>query len=790
MNDILTSEHHDPERKRQSYIAALLRVYNYYRILVAFSLLLIFVQVEDQRFIGTTLPELFQIIVMTYLGINILSATAAFILPERILSKRLVIFSVLTYDVIFLVGLMYSSGGIQSGLGNILLFTVAYGGVLVAGRLSAVTPALAVLACFYAEFYLHMSQIEPGSIGYFKTGLLGISLFVVNMLFQYVSKQLQERELEISTLEKLHQLEIINQQTREKLDETNSRFKVLLQSAGEGVLGLELDGRVSFANPKACNLLATEHEQLLGKLIFDFLIPTDSPFPESSEDAAPRQGQKIVQTLQDAAPNVVYDDDQWQNRSGDKFYCDYSCEPLNNSHEQMVGLVLIFQDVTQRKQEEQALHYHANYDQLTDIANRMHFQETLRHSMERSKRSGNALAVMFLDLDRFKYINDTLGHHSGDLVLQTVADRLKKTVRATDMVARLGGDEFAVILVDIDKPTNAAVAADSIIKQFERPIDLPSGSIKTATSVGIAIYQGEDIDVDSLLKSADVAMYRAKSEGGSLYRFFHPEMQHEAEEKQRIPMLLDHAIENDEYTLLYQPIVSVKDSRTQCLEALIRWAPEGGDPIPPDTFITIAEDCGKITDIGKWVLRTVCKQAGTWKQEHGVFPNLAINISTKQLASSDFRELFQTEIVKNKISANMIEIELTETSVMQNPDFVMEELNLLHALGVKISVDDFGTGYSSLDYLRRLPLDTLKIDKSFTSGIGESKSDEEIIRLMIAMAHTLGLEVIAEGVETEEQLDFLANHGCDLIQGYIMSRPKQADTVVELFGEVQPGAVS
>lgn len=786
MDELAASEIPDLERKRDLYVAALLRVYNYYRILVAFGFLLIFVQIDDQLFIGSMAPDLFRSLIMIYLGINILSAMAAFVLPEHILSRRLVIFAVLIYDVLFLVSLMYTSGGIQSGLGNILLFTVAYGGVLIAGRLSAVTPAIAVLACFYAEFYLDVSQLEGEAGGYFQTGLLGAALFVVNLLFQYVSKQLQERELELSTLEKLHQLEIVAQQTREELDEASSRFQVLLQSAGEGVLGLELDGRISFANPKAGSLLKANHEDLLGRLIFEFLVETDKPLPEDPEEARRAQGQKIVKVLQNTSPEVIYDEDQWQNNDGKTFYTDYSCEPLYNSREYMIGMVLIFQDVTQRKHEEQALHYHANYDQLTDIANRMHFQTTLVHAMERSKRSGEALAVMFLDLDRFKYINDTMGHHAGDLVLQAVAQRLKKTVRATDTVARLGGDEFAVILVDIDKPTNAAVAADSIIRQFQIPIDLPGSSIKSGTSIGIAIYQGEDVEVDTLLKSADAAMYRAKSEGGSIYRFFHPEMQREAEEKQRIPIMLDNAIKNNEYNMLYQPIVSLKDNRTACLEALIRWAPEGGDPIPPDTFITIAEECGKITDIGKWVLRTVCRQAGEWKAQLGEFPNIAINISTKQLASSDFREFFQAEMVEHNISASLIEIELTETSVMQNPDFVMEELSLLHDMGVKISVDDFGTGYSSLDYLRRLPLDTLKIDKSFTSGIGESKSDEEIIRLMIAMAHSLGLEVIAEGVETQAQLDFLVSHGCDLVQGYLMARPQDSATVVELFGQLEP----
>ncbi|MFT5482286.1 MAG: diguanylate cyclase (GGDEF)-like protein/PAS domain S-box-containing protein [Halieaceae bacterium] len=783
MDEVVSSNKPDLEGKRQHYVAALLRVYNYYRIFIAVSLLLIFLEVSGQEFIGKENPDLFRQLIMTYLSVNILSAIAGFTLSEKLLSRGIVIFGILLFDIVMLTLLMHTSGGILSGLGNFLLFTVAYGGVLIYGRLSGVAPAIAVLACFYSEFYTQVTRVEPGPDGYFQTGLLGIALFVSNLLFQYVSRQLQKKELELSTLEKLHQLEIIAQATQEELDATNSKFRVLLQSAGEGVLGLEIDGSISFANPKACSLLETEQDELVRQRIYDFLVETDASVPVTDRDHLQTRGQKLLDNLSGAAPAANYDPDQWQTANGVTFFVEYSCEPLRNSREQVIGLVIIFQNVTQRKQQEQALHHSANFDPLTDIANRLHFQETLRSSMERSKRSKLALAVMFLDLDRFKYINDTLGHHAGDTVLKTVAERLEKTVRTSDTVARLGGDEFAVILVDIDKPTNASIAADSIIRELRMPIALPGISIETSTSIGIAIYQGEDIDVDTLLKSADTAMYRAKAEGGSNYRFFHPEMQKEAEEKQKIPILLDNAIKNNEYRMLYQPIVSLKDNKTRSLEALIRWSPTGAEPIPPDTFIAIAEECGKIADIGKWVVSTVFRQAGEW-QARGEYPSIAINISTKQLVTSHFRELFQLELVQNKISADQIEIELTETSVMENPDFVMEELNHFHAMGVKISVDDFGTGYSSLDYLRRLPLDTLKIDKSFTSGIGESKSDEEIIRLMISMAHTLGLEVIAEGVETKAQLEFLIAHDCDLVQGYLLAKPCEADLVSELFNGI------
>ncbi|MFT7246488.1 MAG: diguanylate cyclase (GGDEF)-like protein/PAS domain S-box-containing protein [Candidatus Azotimanducaceae bacterium] len=784
MHEVTSPNRPDVESKRRSYVTSLFRVYNYYRIFIALCMLLIFLQISGQVFIGKQNPDLFLQLLITYLGVNILTAIAGFVVSEKLLSRGIVIFGVLLFDIFMLTFLMKTSGGILSGLGNFLLFTVAYSGVLIHGRISTVTPAIAVLSCFYSAFHTQVTRVDLGPDGYFQTGLLGVALFVVNLLFQYVSRQLQEKEMELSTLEKLNQLEIIAQTARDELDQTNSRFQVLLQSAGEGVLGLELDGSVSFANPKASALLGAEQDELVKRRIYDFLVETNAQSLPTDHDQKLPQERKLHENLTGPAPAEAYEPDKWQTANGETFFVEYSCEPLCNSLEQVIGLVIIFQNITQRRQQEQTLHHNANFDPLTDIANRLHFQETLRSAMARSKRSKQTLAVMFLDLDRFKYINDTLGHHAGDTVLKTVARRLKKAVRASDMVARLGGDEFAVILVDMDRPTSASIAAATIIRELKMPIPLQGSSIETSTSIGIAIYQGEDVGVDTLLKSADTAMYKAKSEGGSIYRFFLPEMQKEAEEKQRIPILLDNAIKNNEFKLLYQPIVSLKDNKTRSLEALIRWSPMGADPIPPDTFITIAEECGRIADIGKWVMSTVCRQAGEW-QAQGEYPTIAINISTKQLATSDFRELFQRELIQYGVSADHIEIELTETSVMENPDFVMEELNRFHTMGVRISVDDFGTGYSSLDYLRRLPLDTLKIDKSFTSGIGKSKSDEEIIRLMISMAHTLDLEVIAEGVETKSQLEFLIAHDCDLVQGYLLAKPCAVDSVNKLFNGIR-----
>jgi len=300
-------------------------------------------------------------------------------------------------------------------------------------------------------------------------------------------------------------------------------------------------------------------------------------------------------------------------------------------------------------------------------------------------------------------------------------------------------------------------------------------------SIGIAISDDNTKGVDDLVIAAISANAAAKAQGRNTYCFYEPEMQSKAEEKRRIQTMLRIAVDRNEFVLVYQPIVSLKDRRISSSEALIRWSPRGSEAIGPDVFIPIAEDSGQISNIGNWVLETVSAQVKRWEDELGFCPSIAINVSSKQLRDSRFREQFENLLGKYGIPMGMIELELTETGVMDDPETCMSELLLFRGLGVKISIDDFGTGYSSLDYLRRLPLDILKIDQSFTWGIGVSEHDEEIVRVMIGMAHAMGLKVICEGVETQEQLEFLQRHECDLVQGYLFSKPRSAAEITKLY---------
>jgi EAL domain-containing protein (putative c-di-GMP-specific phosphodiesterase class I) len=354
------------------------------------------------------------------------------------------------------------------------------------------------------------------------------------------------------------------------------------------------------------------------------------------------------------------------------------------------------------------------------------------------------------------------------------------------MVARLGGDQFAVMLVDLDLAENAALTAEKILRDIGQPLNMEGAPESVTTSIGIAVAISRDARADELLAASVSAVESAKTQGRNQFCFFEPDIQQKAEEKKRIQMLLRHAVDNGEFQLMYQPIVDIKAGKIASSEALIRWFPSNADPIRPDIFIPIAEESGQINYIGSWVLETVSRQAKSWTDDVGQSPSIAINISSKQLQNDEFRNQFSKMLETYSIPVHKVELELTETGVMDDPETCLQELTKLKELGVSISIDDFGTGYSSLDYLRRLPLDILKIDQSFTRGIGESENDEEIVRVMIRMAHAMGLKVICEGVETVEHLRFLQEHDCDFVQGYLFSRPQSPEDITRMIkGEIE-----
>ena len=431
------------------------------------------------------------------------------------------------------------------------------------------------------------------------------------------------------------------------------------------------------------------------------------------------------------------------------------------------------QDVTERKAAEDTLNYLANYDALTGLPNRNHFQKRLHEAIADTDAHGKRLALLFLDLDSFKGINDALGHAVGDEVLKLAATRLRQTIRDSDTVARLGGDEFTVILENIDDHRDVALIAERIVATFSHPFVVGDRDLGTSCSVGITIYPEDGTDVTALLKNADIAMYRSKSEGRGLYRFFTPEMNNEVQERLALENQLRSAVRNREFELHYQPQLSLGTGEVLGVEALMRWRTELG-LVPPAKFIPALEQSGMIEELTPWAILTACRQVRAW-HDMGFPPfRVALNLSARQLLQPDLLDIIDDVLRETAVEPSNVEFEITE-SVLLDPDAINATARELVAMGIHLSIDDFGTGYCSLSYLKQFSADSLKIDRSFIRDIPADPDDVAISEAIINLSRSLGLQVVAEGVETVEQWEFLQTHGCSLMQGFLASRPLSAE---------------
>ena len=413
----------------------------------------------------------------------------------------------------------------------------------------------------------------------------------------------------------------------------------------------------------------------------------------------------------------------------------------------------------------------AHYDTLTGLPNRALFNDRLAQAIEKAKRHKNELALLFVDLDRFKQINDSFGHALGDKVLQTVAFRLNECIRKEDSLSRLGGDEFIILMDDLNKGENASIVAQKIIESVAQPIYIDEHTFYVTASIGISLYPEDERDMNKLLMYADTAMYKAKKKGKNNFQFYSSEMTALAVDNVVMQANLHSALKKGEFVVYYQPQVNAQTLQYVGIEALVRWQHPSMGLIPPSKFLPIAEETGFIIELDQWVMKRAMKQMVQWGKK-GFNPGaLALNLSIRQLHQKDFITLFKGMLIETGCSAKCLELEVAEGQIMNHPEDAIAVLNRLREMGIKLAIDDFGTGYSSLSYLKRLPIDKLKIDKTFIRGLPDDEEDVAIAKAVIALAKSLKLSVIAEGVETQEQRDFLVQHGCENIQGYFYSKP-------------------
>lgn len=460
-----------------------------------------------------------------------------------------------------------------------------------------------------------------------------------------------------------------------------------------------------------------------------------------------------------------------RRKNGEQYPEWCSITPVRNNSGEIVEFVMIFSDITQRKQIENRLRYQANFDGLTDLPNRSLFMDRLSQGLVRVRREGTALALLFIDLDRFKNINDTLGHSAGDKLLVAVAKELRGCIRESDTIARFGGDEFAVILSPIYGPKNASTVGQNLLKVLSQPFDIDGYEAIVGGSIGITLYPNDGTTAEELVKNADAAMYRAKEQGRNNYQFFTSEMQQAALARMTLERDLRYAVERKELLLYFQPQLGVRSGYVAGLEVLVRWLHPTRGMVSPVDFISLAEDTGLIVGIGEWVLRSACQQFHRW-QERGIAPErMAVNVSGRQFNARNFVSTVREILNESGLDPHCLELELTESVLMKDEERVIDTLNQLRAMGILISIDDFGTGYSSLSYLKRFPISTLKIDRSFVMDTPGDSDDSAIVKAIIDMAHTLKMEVVAEGVENEQQVEFLRGLDCDYIQGYLYGRP-------------------
>ncbi len=543
----------------------------------------------------------------------------------------------------------------------------------------------------------------------------------------------------------------------------------VIESAQDGVMICAPDGTIEYVNPAFETLTGYAASEVIGQ--------------KPNVLKSGRQDRHFYQELWDTLlEKGVWQGEIWNRRKDGEVYAEWLTITALREEDGNIGqFAAVFSDITERKSMEEKVRNLAYFDALTGLPNRRLLLDRLAQAMANAHRHGHQLALMFLDLDLFKRINDTLGHAAGDAVLQATAARLFASIREGDTVARLGGDEFVVLLPEIADVWDSAKLAERVIEAVRQPVRYDDRDLYVTTSIGVAIYPDDGADADSLIINADAAMYRAKDIGRNRYQLYSPEMNSRSHARLRMEQRLRRAIEDDSFTLVYQVKVDLTTGRMCGAEALLRWNDPEIGLVQPAEFIPLAEKMGMMPLLGEWVLHTACKQNKAWQDIGLPRVRMAVNVSAYQFAENGLLDSVLAALDGAELDPRSLELELTESAIIQRPEKVAAVLEVLHGQGVRVSVDDFGTGHSSLTTLRRLPIDALKIDRGFIADLQPGRQDADLVTAIIGLAHNLGMAAVAEGVETRDQMDFLQRHRCDEIQGYLIGRPVSAENLVSLF---------
>ena len=557
------------------------------------------------------------------------------------------------------------------------------------------------------------------------------------------------------------------------------RAEIALNSIGDAVICTDIHGNIDYLNIAAEKITGWTREEANGLLINQVFNIINGITRQPAINP-------VDWVLQCNKLRVLPADTVLIKLDGTEVTIEDSISPIHNWDGQLTGVVIVFHDVSATKAMVTKMAHLAQHDCLTNLPNRMLLNDRIAQAITLANRHNTQLAILFLDLDNFKHINDSLGHATGDKLLQSVTERLKECVRESDTVSRQGGDEFVILLAETKSSEDAALSAQKILDALKALHVIGKSELHVTTSIGISVYPADGLNAETLLKSADTAMYYAKEKGRNNYQFFISEMNTRAVERLIIENNLRLGLEKQQFILFYQPKVNLNTGQITGAEALLRWQHDDWGEVVPDIFVPIAEHSGLIVPIGRWVLRQACKQAKIWQDAGLQAISIAVNISAQEFLQKDFVASVRAVLIETRLAAHFLELEITESVLMRDAECSKNILQQLKKMGIKLAVDDFGTGYSSLSYLQRFPIDVLKIDQSFVQNIESAQDDGIIVSAIISMGNSLKLKVVAEGIETPSQLAFLKARHCEEGQGYFFSHPLIAENFATLLLENMP----